>query len=66
MGASRMLRLFMKNKILNYLMIKRIKNEIVAAKNNEDYHLWWHPHNFGVNIRENIKNLDNILSIIII
>ena len=61
--ASRMLRPFIKNKFLNYLMLKRIKNEmLMAAKQEYDYHLWWHPHNFGVNTKENIKNLANILS----
>ena len=32
-----------------------------AAKNNELYHLWWHPHNFGVNINENMDNLVTLL-----
>ena len=32
-----------------------------AAKNNLNYHLWWHPHNFGNNIEENFKNLDTII-----
>ena len=31
-----------------------------AAKHNETYHLWWHPHNFGANIDENFKNLETI------
>ena len=61
--ASRMLRPFIKNKFFNYLMLKRIKNEmLMAAKLDYDYHLWWHPHNFGINTKENIKNLTNILS----
>jgi hypothetical protein len=33
-----------------------------AAKNKELYHLWWHPHNFGVNTRENMKNLTVLLN----
>jgi hypothetical protein len=32
-----------------------------AAKNNLTYHLWWHPHNFGINIRENLTFLNEIL-----
>jgi hypothetical protein len=32
-----------------------------AAKNNEIYHLWWHPHNFGVDTSENMKNLTSLL-----
>ena len=40
---------------------KRIKNAMgYAAKNNELFHLWWHPHNFGSNIDENFKNLEDI------
>ena len=49
--------------ILNYLMLRRIKGEMVfAAKNNSIYHLWWHPHNFGKNLDENLNNLEKILS----
>lgn len=60
--ANRMLRPYMNIKFLNFLMIRRIKNEMLyAAKKGNDYHLWWHPHNFGVNTDENIKNLENIL-----
>ena len=32
-----------------------------AAKNNLMYHLWWHPHNFGVDQDENFKFLEEIL-----
>ena len=31
-----------------------------AAKNNEMYHLWWHPHNFGTNMEENFIALEEI------
>src|SRR5699024_962404 len=33
-----------------------------AAKNNQLYHLWWHPHNFGINIDKNMSMLEEILS----
>ena len=33
-----------------------------AAKNNEIFHLWWHPHNFGRNQKENFIALRKILS----
>jgi peptidoglycan/xylan/chitin deacetylase (PgdA/CDA1 family) len=47
---------------LEKIKLKRIMNEMTrAAKKNELYHLWWHPHNFGVNIVENLKNLTIIL-----
>ena len=32
-----------------------------AAKNNQIYHLWWHPHNFGMNTKENFDTLNKIL-----
>ena len=32
-----------------------------AAKNNCTYHLWWHPHNFGINQDENFSFLEKIL-----
>ena len=31
-----------------------------AAKNGRNYHLWWHPHNFGENTRENLRMLEII------
>jgi len=42
--------------------LNRIKNSMsYAAKNNHIYHLWWHPHNFGINQGKNLNNLKNIL-----
>ena len=32
-----------------------------AAKNNEIFHLWWHPHNFGADVDGNIEFLEDIL-----
>ena len=32
-----------------------------AAKNNLNYHLWWHPHNFGEDIDKNMEQLENII-----
>ncbi|WP_170829097.1 MULTISPECIES: hypothetical protein [Pseudoalteromonas] len=32
-----------------------------AAKHNEIFHLWWHPHNFGVNLDKNIDMLRAVL-----
>jgi peptidoglycan/xylan/chitin deacetylase (PgdA/CDA1 family) len=61
--ASRFLKPYNKNLAwLEKLKLKRIMNEMTkAAKNNETYHLWWHPHNFGVNIGENFANLTILL-----
>ena len=42
--------------------IKRIlKGMEYAAKNNEVFHLWWHPHNFSKNQKENFKTLTAVL-----
>jgi peptidoglycan/xylan/chitin deacetylase (PgdA/CDA1 family) len=62
--ASRFLKPYNKNLAwLEKLKLKRIMNEMTrAAKQNEVYHLWWHPHNFGVNTLENMANLTVILS----
>jgi peptidoglycan/xylan/chitin deacetylase (PgdA/CDA1 family) len=62
--ASRFLKPYNKNLAwLEKLKLKRIMNEMTrAAKQGEVYHLWWHPHNFGININENLANLTVILN----
>lgn len=48
--------------ILEPFKVRRIKKSMLfAAKNNLMYHLWWHPHNFGVNQTQNLYNLEEIL-----
>ena len=32
-----------------------------AAKRNAIYHLWWHPHNFGNNLNDNLNGLKKIV-----
>jgi len=61
--SSRFLRPFSpKMGILEPLRLKRILSGMTyAAKNNKVYHLWWHPHNFGVHQKENFKMLNRIL-----
>ena len=56
--ASRFLKPYNKSLAwIEKLKLKRIMNEMTyAAKNKELYHLWWHPHNFGVDIDKNLKN----------
>ena len=47
---------------LEKIKLRRIKNEMTrAAIRGEMYHLWWHPHNFGINLEKNINNLEHIL-----
>lgn len=61
--ASRFLRPYSKKlSMFDSLRLFRIKTGLTyAAKNNLTYHLWWHPHNFGVNTDENFAFLENIL-----
>ncbi|QBZ97877.1 polysaccharide deacetylase family protein [Flavobacterium sangjuense] len=63
-SASRFLRPQHQFEFLNSTRLARIKNEILhAAKNGEVYHLWWHPHNFGIATDEAIKTLKAIISV---
>jgi peptidoglycan/xylan/chitin deacetylase (PgdA/CDA1 family) len=44
------------------LKLSRIKGEMsYAAKKNKNYHLWWHPHNFGEDVENNKKQLLEII-----
>ena len=44
------------------LRLKRIKKSMqYAAQQGEVFHLWWHPHNFGVNQDANLNFLEDIL-----
>lgn len=60
--ASRFFKPLHKVSLLNKLRIRRIKNEMTkAAKSNSCYHLWWHPHNFGINPTLAMKELEVII-----
>jgi hypothetical protein len=46
---------------LEPIKLLRIKKAMkYAARNHEMFHLWFHPHNFGNNTKENFKNLEAI------
>ncbi|WP_138992491.1 polysaccharide deacetylase family protein [Larkinella sp. C7] len=62
--SSRFLRPYIPSlKILEPLRYHRIKTGMTyAAKHNLTYHLWWHPHNFGINQKENFLLLEKILN----
>ena len=64
MPASRLYKPYQKNfAIGNDLKVSRIFGEMeTAAKNNEIYHLWWHPHNFGHAPEQAMKELETILA----
>lgn len=61
--ASRFLRPWDKRlPAFSSLHIARVKAEMErAARLGLNYHLWWHPHNMGRNIAENIGQLDEII-----
>jgi hypothetical protein len=44
------------------LKLRRITESLEhAAVHSLGYHLWWHPHNFGVHLDKNLAFLENIL-----
>ena len=51
-----------KFRFLEHMKLRRVKNAMTkAAQKGENFHLWWHPHNFGVNQEENMANLKEVL-----
>jgi peptidoglycan/xylan/chitin deacetylase (PgdA/CDA1 family) len=49
-------------RFLEPLRVMRIKSDMRhAARKGLIYHIWWHPHNFGINMKENLRFLENIL-----
>lgn len=60
--SSRLLRSYSKPlSFIEPLKISRVTRAMkYAAKNNEVFHLWWHPHNFGTHTEKNFKNLESI------
>jgi hypothetical protein len=60
--ASRFLRPVGKSAVLERLRLRRITSAMeTAARRRKIFHLWWHPHNFGVDLQENLTFLRGIL-----
>jgi peptidoglycan/xylan/chitin deacetylase (PgdA/CDA1 family) len=61
--SSRFLRPFSRKlKLFEGLRLKRIKSAMTyAAKNGKIFHIWWHPHNFGIDQDHNFAFLNKIL-----
>ena len=60
--ASRFLRPVSGSRALERLRLWRITSAMeTAARRRRVFHLWWHPHNFGVNLQENLAFLRHIL-----
>lgn len=62
-AGSRFLRPWSKRfSFLDGLRLNRIKKAMLhAARAKKLFHLWWHPHNFGVNLEENYRFLEKVL-----
>ena len=60
--ASRFLRPWSgRLRLLESLRLRRILNGMEhAARHGEMFHLWWHPHNFGANLVQNMAVLQRI------
>lgn len=44
------------------LRLRRIQRAMEsAAQAGRSFHLWWHPHNFGTDLKENLANLEALL-----
>lgn len=51
-----------KLRVLESLKIHCIKKQMKhAAKTGKVFHLWWHPHNFGLNTKKNLMQLEELL-----
>jgi len=47
---------------LEPLRLQRLKGAMLsAAQAGEVFHLWWHPHNFGINTEQNLAVLESLL-----
>jgi peptidoglycan/xylan/chitin deacetylase (PgdA/CDA1 family) len=62
--ASRFLRPYSRRlAVLESLRLHRIKRAMHdAAAGNRLFHLWWHPHNFGADVKQNLAFLQKILA----
>lgn len=49
-------------KLFEGLKLRRAKSQMKhAAKKGEVFHLWWHPHNIGVDTEKNLSNIAELL-----
>nr|MBQ8244349.1 polysaccharide deacetylase family protein [Oscillospiraceae bacterium] len=60
--GSRMYKpIFAPLRFLEGVKLRRIKKQMLhAAKNGLTFHLWWHPHNIGVNTQAHLDQLEDI------
>jgi len=64
MPASQFLRPHSRRlRVFERLKLRRIRSDLTyAARKKQVYHLWWHPHNFGSHIAQNLAFLRRILN----
>jgi peptidoglycan/xylan/chitin deacetylase (PgdA/CDA1 family) len=49
-------------RLLHPMHVGMIKRSLTnAARSQRGYHMWWHPHNFGLNVADNLAVLADIL-----
>ncbi|SMD46046.1 Predicted xylanase/chitin deacetylase [Aquiflexum balticum DSM 16537] len=59
--SSRLLRPYRGDGLFHQRRLKRIKDEMAsAAQAGHVYHLWWHPHNFGLYPQENLHYTEGL------
>lgn len=47
---------------IDKMQLNRVKKGMLeAARTDGIFHLWWHPHNFGVNLQQNLATLEKLL-----
>ena len=62
--SSRFLRPWQPNSSLEALRWQRVASSMeAAARGGALFHLWWHPHNFGVNLEQNLHALKRHLEL---
>ena len=60
-GSQKFRTIFPPLKFLEGAKVRKIKRQMrYAAKHDLTYHLWWHPHNIGVDTQEHLKQLEDI------
>lgn len=51
-----------RRRVLSAMRLRRLKQCMTrAAQTGGVFHLWWHPHNFGVNLEQNLALLEMVL-----
>jgi Polysaccharide deacetylase len=59
--ASFFLKPYSRFRVLNYLQLRKVLKGIeMAARESQLVHIWFHPHNFGKNVSQNIEILEII------